>query len=335
MDQASEVAGRVELLGAEVDLVTCDDVLALIRRVAKNGGKAVVANQNLHSLYLSRRSPQMAAFYARADLVEIDSMPLVLWGRLMGLATTRANRCTYLDWRGCFWNEAAARRWRVFCLGSEPGVASEAARRLSEEWPGVRIETHHGYFDAAPGSPENQAVLRQINAFQPHVILVGMGMPRQEVWIGQNLDAIQTGVALSVGAAFDYEAGVQTAAPRIYGQLCLEWLYRLAHDPRRLFRRYMIEPWTLIGPAVADLRRYVLDRSPAADAPAPLRAPRPELRISVENLPGAAQVTEGHGEKAIERQRSPRHEPEPGHRRQLHARFQPRHGNLQSGASSR
>lgn len=260
MDQAPQIVRRVELLGAGVDLVTCQDLLSLIDGIARVRGKAAIGNQNLHSLYLSRRSPEMAAFFERAALIEIDSMPMVLWARLMGLPASRANRCTYLDWRNCFWKLAAAKRWRVFCLGAQPGVADEAARRLMAEWPGVRIETHHGYFDASPGSAENAAVLEQINAFGPHVLLVGMGMPRQEIWIGQNLDALHGGATLSVGGAFDYEVGLQTAAPRLYGQLCLEWLYRLAHDPRRLFGRYMIEPWALLGPAAADLRHYLLRR---------------------------------------------------------------------------
>ena len=258
MGQVREIVRRVKLLGAAVDLVTATDVMAFIDAAASTGRKVVVANQNLHSLYLSRKDKQMAAFYARANLIEIDSMPMVLWGRLMGLQTTSANRCTYLDWRDAFWAKAAAKGWRVFCLGAEPGVADEAARRLMQAWPGVQIATQHGFFDQAPGSAENAAVVEQINAFQPHVVLVGMGMPLQEQWIARNFNALASGAVLSVGAAFDYEAGVQAAAPRILGLLCVEWLYRLACDPRRLGRRYLVEPWALLPAVLGDLRRYLL-----------------------------------------------------------------------------
>ena len=78
-------------------------------------------------------------------------------------------------------------------------------------------------------------------------------MPRQEAWIARNLAALPDCVILNVGAAFDYEAGVQRAAPRWMGRVGLEWLYRLAHDPRRLFRRYCVEPWSLAGPAARDV----------------------------------------------------------------------------------
>jgi N-acetylglucosaminyldiphosphoundecaprenol N-acetyl-beta-D-mannosaminyltransferase len=92
-----------------------------------------------------------------------------------------------------------------------------------------------------------------VNAFKPHVLLVGMGMPRQEAWLRANLDALDCGVALPMGAAFDYEAGAIPTPPRWMGQVGMEWLFRLIAEPRRLSSRYLIEPWSLIGPALADL----------------------------------------------------------------------------------
>jgi N-acetylglucosaminyldiphosphoundecaprenol N-acetyl-beta-D-mannosaminyltransferase len=245
-----------------VDLVTSEGVLNFVTAAAEGGRRAIVANHNLHSICLTRKDPGMAAFFDQADLIEIDSMPMVYWARLLGLPTSPANRCTYLDWRDGFWRLASDRSWRIFFLGAEPGVAETAARRMSQAWPGVQIASHHGYFDKTQGSAENQAVIDAINMFQPHVILVGMGMPIQELWVAENAEALQRGVILTVGAAFDYEAGIQGAAPRFLGELCLEWLYRLVHQPRRLAHRYLIEPWSLIGAAMADLKSCVLE--PAA-----------------------------------------------------------------------
>jgi N-acetylglucosaminyldiphosphoundecaprenol N-acetyl-beta-D-mannosaminyltransferase len=96
-------------------------------------------------------------------------------------------------------------------------------------------------------------VLAQIAAFDPQVLLVGMGMPRQETWAMDNRASIKRGAILTVGAAFDYEAGVQTAAPRWTGRLGLEWLARLIGQPGRLAGRYLVEPWSLIGPAIGDV----------------------------------------------------------------------------------
>ena len=249
---------RVELLGATMDLVTPRQVLARVASAAGGGPRALIANHNLHSLYLIGRQREMAALYARADLIEVDSRPVVAWGRLLGLPLSGAHRCTYLDWREAFWRLADAGGWRVFYLGGAPGVAEEAARRLGARWPGAKIAVRHGYFDRSPGSAEAAAALDAINAFAPQVLLVGMGMPIQEIWTLRNYDALNARAVLTVGAAFDYEAGVQTAAPRLLGALGLEWLFRLLHDPRRLFVRYLIEPWSLVGPALDDLVRYRL-----------------------------------------------------------------------------
>jgi N-acetylglucosaminyldiphosphoundecaprenol N-acetyl-beta-D-mannosaminyltransferase len=90
-----------------------------------------------------------------------------------------------------------------------------------------------------------------------------MGMPRQEAWIADNLAALPDCVVFNVGAAFDYEAGAQKAAPRWMGRLGVEWLFRLVSDPRRLFVRYCVEPWRLAGPAIADLSQGRAGRTTA------------------------------------------------------------------------
>lgn len=245
---------RVRLLGADVDLITPAEMLARVEGFVAAGRTAVVANHNAHSLSLCRSVPRLRAFFEQADLIEIDSRPMIAWARLLGLPVGPEHRCTYLDWRDDFWRLSTDRGWRVFFLGGAPGVADTACARLRERWPGVELRGRHGYFDTSAGSAENEAVLAEIRAFDPDVILVGMGMPLQEEWILANRRALARGVLFSVGGAFDYEAGVQVAAPRWMGRLGLEWLFRLSSQPRRLAHRYLIEPWNLAPAALDDLR---------------------------------------------------------------------------------
>lgn len=249
------VGERVEMLGETMDLVRPEEVLLQTRRWVEDGVRAVIANHNLHSLYLVRRDAGMRAFYDQADLVQVDSKPLIWFGWLKGLAARACHRSTYLDWRDHFWSLADRLGWRVMYVGGAEGVAATAAQRLGRRYPGVVLATRSGYFDAEPGADENAAVLASIQAFEPNILLVGMGMPRQEAWIARNLEALPACVIFNVGAAFDYEAGAQKAAPRWMGALGLEWLFRLTSDPKRMFRRYCVEPWSLAGPALADLRR--------------------------------------------------------------------------------
>jgi len=106
-------------------------------------------------------------------------------------------------------------------------------------------------------------VLAQIREFQPQVLMVGMGMPRQEYWILDNLPDIAANVVLTAGACFDYLAGVIPTPPRWLGKIGLEWIFRLWHEPRRLWKRYLWEPWLLLPLAPKDvLRRFKKRKTP-------------------------------------------------------------------------
>jgi N-acetylglucosaminyldiphosphoundecaprenol N-acetyl-beta-D-mannosaminyltransferase len=246
---------RVTILGQSMDLVKPEEVLHHIQQTVRQGEKSLIANHNLHSLYLMQKRLELGAFYDKADLIEVDSTPLLAFSRALGLHSRGFHRCTYLDWRDHFWSVANRQSWRVLSVGGAPGVGDEAARRLKLRYPEADIAIHHGFFDARSGSSENAAVLDRITAFQPHILFVGMGMPRQELWIADNFERLPDCVILSVGAAFDYEAGVQSAAPRWMGRAGIEWAYRLLHDPKRLFVRYCVEPWTLLPLALRDIRQ--------------------------------------------------------------------------------
>ncbi|MDI7776121.1 WecB/TagA/CpsF family glycosyltransferase [Asticcacaulis sp. EMRT-3] len=243
--------GRLSLLGAEVDVITPAHVLDFVAMRATSGQGGIVANHNLHSLYLYQKSAAMRAFYALADLIEIDSTPMIAWARLLGHQVSRDHRCTYLDFREDFWARAQGHDWCIYHIGgaSEHNAASRDA--ILRRYPGVRLHLHTGYFDM--NGPDNDALLADIAMHRPQVLLVGMGMPRQEMWILANHDRLPPCVILPVGAAFDYEAGVMYTPPRWTGRIGLEWLVRFVHEPRRLFERYFVEPWHLIPQALKDV----------------------------------------------------------------------------------
>jgi N-acetylglucosaminyldiphosphoundecaprenol N-acetyl-beta-D-mannosaminyltransferase len=156
---------------------------------------------------------------------------------------------------------AVQQGWRVFYLGSKPGVAERGAEILQQRFPGLQIATAHGYFDARPDSQENQAVLAEINTYQPHVLMVGMSMPRQEHWVLDNLEQISANAILTAGAAMDYVAGAVPTPPRWAGKWGLEWLFRLVAEPRRLARRYLVEPWFVLRLFLSERfkQRYLTD----------------------------------------------------------------------------
>ena len=257
---------RIRLLGAEMDITTAAEVFDFAAARLAEGRSGLVANHNLHSLHLLRRDPGLAPFFASADLIEIDSTPIIAWGRLMGRPLTPANRCTYLDWREAFWARASREGWKVFHLGCAPGVTEAAADSIHRRWPQARIAGRHGFFDM--DGADNAEVLAQIAAFDPDILFVGMGMPRQERWILANRARLGRSIIFSIGAAFDYEAGMVPTPPRWAGRLGLEWLFRFVVEPQRLFQRYFIEPWSLIPSAVDDALSRIGARGAGAAAAA-------------------------------------------------------------------
>lgn len=241
------------LLGIQVNPLTMPELNLLIEEAIEHSQKWIIANHNLHSIYLYHRDSKMRSFYKIAQYTHIDGMPLILLGKLLKLPLRREQRVTYADWIGSLAQQAAEKRWRIFYLGSKVGIAEQGAIVLREKFPGIQIATAHGYFDARQSSRENQAILGMIKTFQPHVLMVGMGMPRQEYWILENIADIAAYAILPSGACLDYVAGAIPTPPRWMGRIGLEWLYRLGSEPKRLWRRYLLEPWFVSGLLIKDI----------------------------------------------------------------------------------
>jgi N-acetylglucosaminyldiphosphoundecaprenol N-acetyl-beta-D-mannosaminyltransferase len=239
------------LSGIQMDALGDAGVVRLMEEMIATGESYVLGNHNMHSLYVWYHEPRMREFYSLADYVYIDGMLLILLGKIFGLPLKRKDRAACLDFLPSFAAQAAAHGWRIYSLGCEPGVGEKATERLRQLYPGLQIRTHHGHFNTEKLGAENQAVLSEINAYAPHLLMVGMGMPRQELWITQNRLELKANVITTTGATMDYIAGVKATPPRWLGPLYLEGFYRLITEPTRLFRRYLIEPWFVLRTATA------------------------------------------------------------------------------------
>jgi N-acetylglucosaminyldiphosphoundecaprenol N-acetyl-beta-D-mannosaminyltransferase len=119
-----------KLLGVQVDALSIPELNALIAESVQQNQKWIIANHNIHSLYLFHNDPKMRAFYAKAEYTHIDSMPIVFIGKLLGYPMKREQRVTYADWVWPLMAEAASQGWRIFYLGSKPGVVERGASIL-------------------------------------------------------------------------------------------------------------------------------------------------------------------------------------------------------------
>jgi N-acetylglucosaminyldiphosphoundecaprenol N-acetyl-beta-D-mannosaminyltransferase len=245
MEENSPKPPSVAVLGVRLDLLSIVDLHALLDEAIKTRRQIIVVSQNLHGVHLFHCDAAIRRLHERA-YVRIDGMPLVFWGRLLGHTLQRSHRVTWVDWMPQLFRRAATAGWKVYYLGSKPGVAERGVAVFQREHSKLQIETHHGYFDLRPDGEENAAVIEMINSSKADVLLVGMGMPRQERWVLENAERLGVPVILTCGAAIDYFASAVPMPPRWMGGVGLEWAYRLWSEPRRLSKRYLVEPWTLL-----------------------------------------------------------------------------------------
>jgi N-acetylglucosaminyldiphosphoundecaprenol N-acetyl-beta-D-mannosaminyltransferase len=213
----------------------------LLRRitgwVGHGGTPRRVMYVNAHVLNQSQENADLRQALASADLVYCDGYGVRLAARALEMAIP--HRMTGADW---IWGLAAlcqSSGQSIYLLGSEPGVAARAARRLRRWYPQLSVVgAHHGYFDL--DSAHAERVVEDINARRPNIVLVGMGTPKQEVWLERQAERIDADVLWTVGALFDYVSGRVPRAPKWLADNGLEWIFRLAIEPQRMWRRYLL-----------------------------------------------------------------------------------------------
>ncbi|MFT4615117.1 MAG: N-acetylglucosaminyldiphosphoundecaprenol N-acetyl-beta-D-mannosaminyltransferase [Bacteroidia bacterium] len=210
----------------------------------------LTGHHNLHSLYLRQTNPDVAAFYEQCDECYLDGIPLRFILAGMGISTSAQQRFSLMDRFEDLLSHAQSQQWSIYYLGSHATVVTRARVLLQKNYPNLRIELHAGY------DLDSDSVCSAINDFAPDLLLVGLGMPGQEQWLSAHRASLDAGVAMQAGATLDYFAGAQARPPKWLSQLGLAWLYRLVHDPSRLWQRYLVEPWSLLLPTLQLWRNY-------------------------------------------------------------------------------
>jgi len=230
-------SGRI--FGFRITPTTQSDLIDATILSIDNDQPLIIASQNLHGLYLAATNDAFRTLHELPQsLVHIDGFPLIYLAWLHNLRQTRMRHRTAVhDWLPHYARVASANRWRLYCLGSHPDVNARAIEAL----------TRIAHFDATKGSSENRAVLNDIIEFNPDIVIVGMGMGRQEQWILDNLSELGNRRMITVGACLEYMAGEMPICPRWFGPFGLEMVWRLVTRPQRYAHRYLVEPWLLLG----------------------------------------------------------------------------------------
>jgi N-acetylglucosaminyldiphosphoundecaprenol N-acetyl-beta-D-mannosaminyltransferase len=234
-----------------------------------------IATINLDFIRLARRDPRLAAALESADLALCDGKILQLVGRVAGSAPP--DQITGHDLVDDCCALAAETGKRVLLLGAAPGVASRAAYRLAKRHRRLAVAAEHGGWFGADGVAEHATRLENcIRAFAPDLVFVGLGCPKQELWLEQNLTRLGIKVGIGVGSVLDVLAGDLPRAPRWMQVCALESLFQCLFAPRRYFTRYVLRDPPVLGAALIEAlaRRASRSRVDPAGARGQRRRPR-------------------------------------------------------------
>jgi len=237
--QAPSPAERrvLSVLGAPIDVVSPDDALQRIARWAARRESRVVCICNVHSVVTAMHDAAHQNAIASADLATPDGAPVAWMLRRQGALGQR--RVSGPDLMQDYLDQAAARKEPVFLLGSTPQTLARLQSRLQERWPALPVAGAISPPFRALTADEDDALVRELNASGAGTVWVSLGCPKQERWMAEHRGRVHA-VMVGVGAAFDFHAGTVTRAPRWMRDHGLEWLHRLASEPRRLWRRYLV-----------------------------------------------------------------------------------------------
>lgn len=231
----------VHIEGIPVHPWTVDSLHRYIGECIAGGHRARIFNVNVHAMNLAHQLDDFRRQLLAAETIFCDGEGVRLAARILG--QNLPPRITYADWLWELAEWGAGKGASFYFLGSEPGVAEEAARRLRQRQPGLRIVgVGDGFWRRREEADER--VVTAVNAADPDILVVGLGMPFQELWLGGCWPRLNARIGLTGGACFDVISGRLSRCPRWMGDHGLHWLYRLGQEPRRLFKRYVIgNPW--------------------------------------------------------------------------------------------
>lgn len=243
---------RQEVLGAPIDVVYWGGAVATLLRWAAAGESRYVCACNVHSVVTAQRDPALAASVRGADMVLPDGAPVAWLMREAGFTAQQRVSGPDLMWR--YFAAAAHYGESIFLYGGSPDTLARLAARISQTFPGLRVAGTHSPPFRSLTPAEDDAVVEMLNASGATTVWVSLGCPKQEVWMAEHRGRVKA-VLVGVGAAFGFHAGTTRRAPLWMQQLSLEWLHRLASEPRRLGRRYLTTNTTFMIAAVRQLTR--------------------------------------------------------------------------------
>ena len=229
---------RIEVMGIPFDSVTMAEAMEAADRLIAKKKAAYCVTPNAEIVYEAMKDDSLRELVCRADLVLPDGAGVVLGAKILG--TPVKEKVAGIEFGENLMKRYAGTDKTFYFLGSKPGVAEQAAKKMQEKYPGLNIcGTADGYFK------DEAAVVSAINEKEPDVLLVCLGFPKQEKFMVTHKHELKVGLMAGLGGSLDGYAGIATRAPRWMINLNLEWLYRLLKEPKRIGRMMRLPKFLL------------------------------------------------------------------------------------------
>ncbi len=240
---------RIKFMNTEIDNLTMGETLDCIERLISEDKNSYVVTPNVDHIIRLEKDEELRKAYKNAGLILTDGMPLIWISRWYGTPIKEKISGSDLFPRLC--ELSAKKGYRMFFLGAEEGVGAKAAKKLKSRFPSLEVA---GTYSPPYGFEKDKAELKKIRDMikiaRPHILIVCLGCPKQELFMYHYKDDLGVPVSLGLGASLDFEAGVFKRAPRWMSEHGFEWVYRLFQNPGRLAKRYLIDDIKIFGLAV-------------------------------------------------------------------------------------
>jgi N-acetylglucosaminyldiphosphoundecaprenol N-acetyl-beta-D-mannosaminyltransferase len=265
VQQSSSELGRVNILGVGVSAINMEQALNAIERWIVQRQPHYVCVTGVHGIVESQGNNSLRRVHNAAGLVTPDGMPLVWLARFHG--RNHVERVYGPDLMLALCDRSISKGYKHFLYGGAESVPERLANSLKQRYPELQIVGSYSPPFRPLTNEEDKQTVQAINEANPDVVWIGLSTPKQERWMAEHIGRLTAPVLIGVGAAFDFHSGLKRQAPRWMQRSGLEWLFRLATEPRRLWRRYLVNNplfTLLVLQQALRVRRYSLDEQPAA-----------------------------------------------------------------------
>ena len=231
---------RMKFMNTEIDNLTMRETIDEIDKLIKENKSAYVVTPNVDHIVKLETDKELQEVYKDANLILTDGKPLLWISKFY--KTPIKEKISGSDLFPLLCEMAAKKGYSMFFLGAGEGVARKAAENLMKKFPKLNIVgTYSPPFGFEKDKEEVQKIISMINEVSPKILIVGLGCPKQEKFIHKYRKELNVPISLGLGASIDFEAGNVKRAPKWMSDNGLEWLYRLSKEPKRMFKRYIVD----------------------------------------------------------------------------------------------